>query len=381
VKVLCAPDKYRGTIDASGAAAAMARGARAAGASPVECPIADGGEGSLDAILHAAGGEIRRSVVIGPLGEPVAARWGWIDAVRTAVVEMAQASGLALVPPERRDTLRATSFGTGQLLRLAIDHGARRVILCVGGSATIDGGAGALQALGCRFFDDGSREITPPIGGGDVGRIARVDTAVAVGRRVSIIVASDVTSPLLGPTGAASVFGPQKGATADQVEALEQGLSRFAGVIGGDPFAPYTGAAGGITFGLARLAGATLRGGAEMILEAVHFTEQLAGAALVLTGEGSLDAQSRRGKAVMTAARAAGERGVPTIAIVGRTGEGWGTAIGAPAAAGLLDVFDLTREYGEEAARYNTAACIERAAESIVRRFAIAQAQESESQE
>jgi glycerate kinase len=380
VKVLCAPDKFRGTIDASSAAAAMARGAHAAGAAAVECPIADGGEGSLETILHAGGGQVRRSTVIGPLGEPVAARWGWIASDRTAVIEMAQASGLALVPPERRDPLRATSYGTGQLLREAIESGARRVIVCVGGSATIDGGAGALQALGCRFFDQDSRQMSHPIGGGEVGRIARVDPAGAVGGRVPVVVACDVTNPLLGPTGAARVFGPQKGATEGCIKALERGLGRFAEVIGGDAFAPFTGAAGGITFGLARLAGATLRGGAEMILEAVRFDGHLTGAALVLTGEGSLDAQSLRGKAVMAAARAAGERGVPTIAIVGRTGEGWRNAIGAPAAGGLLDVFDLTREYGDDAARHDTAVCIERATESIVRRFTIGPKQGSENQ-
>jgi len=357
MRILCAPDSFKETISAPEAAAAMVEGVRAAGAEADPCPMADGGEGSLDVLIGAqpggpgaaAGGQIRRETVCGPRGDPVEARWALLRDGRTAIVEMAEASGLGLLDPADRDPAETTSFGTGELIRLAERAGARRVIVFLGGSATCDGGAGLAQALGVRFHDRAGRLITEPLTGGALAAIGRIDRSKSAG--IEIIAACDVRNPLCGPDGAAAIYAPQKGATPAQVRDLDDGLATLAGRaagFGGDPEAPGMGAAGGTAYGLATLLGATLRSGVEVILDTVNFDARCAAADLVLTGEGRLDAQSASGKAVWGVAQVAARHNVPCIAIVGDTGPGAETCL---APAGPLEcLVSLTALHGREVA-------------------------------
>jgi glycerate kinase len=364
-RVLCAPDKFKGTLGAVGAAEAMARGARLAGpnVSAETCPVADGGEGTLDALVVAMGGTIQRATVIGPLGEPVEARYGIAGDGRTAIVELAEASGLTLVPAERRDPTRTTTYGTGQLVRLAAARGCISVIVGVGGSATCDGGLGLAQALGAQVYDSGGRRIDHPLSGGMLGEVARVEPPPALPQ---IRVACDVTNPLTGPRGAAVVYGPQKGADPEQVALLDAGVAHLAALLGGDPDAPGAGAAGGAGYGLATLCGARLERGVDLVLDALGFAERCRGADLVLTGEGRLDHQTLAGKAVAGVAAAAHQAGVPAIAIVGATGLG-AEAVIDPARGGFLHRFvSLSERYGEERAMRETESAITEAAREIV---------------
>ncbi|MDY7108531.1 MAG: glycerate kinase, partial [Planctomycetota bacterium] len=315
MRVLCAPDKFKGTLDAAEAAAAMAAGAARGGpvADPVltdRCPVADGGEGTLEALIAALEGGIRTVEAVGPLGEPVAARYGLSGDGGTGVVEFAAASGLVLVPDSKRDPTRTTSFGTGQLIAAAAEAGCRTVIAGIGGSATCDGAAGLAQALGARFYDASGRLIEEPLTGGRLAEIARFERPPPE-RLPAIRVACDVSNPLLGPNGAAAVYGPQKGATRKQVEQLDEALSHLAAIVGGDVQTAGYGASGGAGFGLAMMCGATLEPGIELILQAVGFEKRCRAADLVLTGEGRLDGQSLQGKACMGVASAADRLGVP----------------------------------------------------------------------
>jgi glycerate 2-kinase len=325
VRVVCAPNAFKGSLDARAAAAAMARGVRAAGADPLPVPVADGGDGTLDVLLGAAGPRARVDVVrvTGPLGDPIEARLGWLEP-GTAVVELAEASGLRLVPPGRRDALRATSRGTGELIAAALDAGAARVLVGVGGSACTDGGAGLAAALGIRLLDAAGRQIGP--GGAGLAGLATVDAAARHPRlrACRVEVAVDVASPLLGPGGAAAVFGPQKGASPEEVEGLEAGLRRLAAVLqetGSVPAdlheSPGAGAAGGCGYGLAALCGAVLLPGAGLVADRVGLDTALAGAALALTGEGRIDASTTAGKAPVEVARRAARAGVACVALVG----------------------------------------------------------------
>ncbi len=365
MKIICAPDKFKGTLTAAEAAAAMARGiARADRAIEIDiCPIGDGGEGTLDALVAAMNATIHAATVCGPLGEPVKARYGMTADGMVAIIELAQASGLTLVPVDRRDPTKSTSFGTGELMRSAIIAGCRTIIVCLGGSATIDGGTGIAQALGAKFWDEAGRLIEPPemMTGGMLKRIARFVRPVLPG--LQIRVACDVTNPLCGPNGAAAVYGPQKGATAQQVRELDEGLAHLAKIVGGDASMPGTGAAGGAGFGLMAMCGGQLHRGIDLVLDAVGFYERCRGADLVLTGEGQLDRQSLHGKACMGVATAAAKHGVPTIAIVGSTGEGAEDCTD-PKKGGLLkryvsltDRFSLHRALHEPAALVEQVAC------------------------
>jgi glycerate kinase len=324
MRVLCAPDSFKGTLSAPDAAAAMAAGVALAGGEADVCPVADGGEGTMDVLVAARGGTIRRERVTGPLGEPVDARYALLD--RVGVVELAEAAGFVLVPPDRRDPTRTTTYGVGELVRRAIDDGATEIIVCIGGSGTCDGATGLAQALGARFFDGDDRPITTPLTGGMLTGIARYEPPASL---PPIRVACDVTNPLCGPKGSAHVYGPQKGATPDQVESLDAGLAHLAAVVGADPNVPGYGAAGGAGFGLVELLGARLERGIDLVLDAVRFDARCAEADLVLTGEGRLDEQSLHGKTTMGVARRADALGVPAIAIVGTTGAGWQHAVGA----------------------------------------------------
>ncbi len=353
MKIVIAPDSYKESLPAADAAAAMGEGVLDAcsGAVVDLCPLADGGEGTVAALSAATGGRLITADVFDPIGRPIRARLallgtttgaglpgelGFSAAVaepagepspgHTAVVEMAAASGLALVPPEHRDPLRTTSYGTGQLIEAALDAGAEEIIIGIGGSATCDGGSGAAQALGVLFADARGAELVWGLSG---GRLAEVDDIDLSGRderleRVRIRVACDVTNPLTGPDGAARVYAPQKGATPEAVETLEANLKRLAEVIRHRLCVDVerlagAGAAGGLGAGLVAFAGATLEEGIELIAEAVRLRRRLAGADLLITGEGRLDASSGFGKATVGAARIAADCGVPAVCVPGTT--------------------------------------------------------------
>jgi glycerate kinase len=328
--VVAAPDKFRGSLSASEAAAALARGVRRAVPSAVvdEVPMADGGEGTVDALVAATHGSYREATVTGPLGEPVRARFGLLGDAATAVLEMAAASGLALVPPDRRDPSRTTTRGTGELLRAAVAAGARRLILGIGGSATNDGGAGLGQALGYRLLDRDGREIGP--GGAELARLDRIERPGPDDdplRGVEVAVASDVDNPLCGPRGASAVYGPQKGAGPAMVETLDRNLGHFAEIVRRDlgldvRDVPGAGAAGGLGAGLLAFAAGRLEPGVSLVIETVHLADRLKGADLCLTGEGAIDASSVFGKTAVGVARLARSLGCPTLALAGTIGPG-----------------------------------------------------------
>jgi glycerate kinase len=318
MRVVIAPDSFKGTLDAAAAADALAAGWRSRRPDDelLTLPLADGGEGTLDALGHDLPGSCWRSTpVSGPDGRPVEAAWLLLPD-GTAVVEMARAAGLPLLAEP--DPLNATTRGLGELLAAAVaDPAVSRVMLTLGGSATTDGGTGALAALGARFTDaDGAR--LPP-GGGALARLDRVDlsglTPPPAGGVQCLV---DVTAPLLGPLGAAGQFGPQKGASPEQVAELDAALARLAGLLDGDPEAPGAGAAGGTAFGFAACWGAQFVSGADAVAAAAGLDEALAGADLVLTGEGQFDAQSLRGKVVGALVARAGAAGVPVTVVAGR---------------------------------------------------------------
>ena len=329
MRVVIAPDKFKGSLTALEAAEAMARGlSRVDPCAEIDrVPMADGGEGTVAALVAATGGSYRTVTVTGPLGEPVVASFGLLGDGRTAALEMASASGLWLVPPALRDPLRATTRGTGQLLLAALEAGARRVIVGIGGSATNDGGAGLGQALGFRLLDTQGRELGP--GGGELDRLARIErTGQAAGLgSATIAVACDVTNPLCGPRGASAVYGPQKGATPEMVERLDRNLGHFADIVARDLDVavrdiPGSGAAGGLGGGMVAFAGGRLEGGVNLVIEAVNLRERLHSADLCLTGEGALDGQSAFGKTAVGVARLAHSLGCPTLAIAGSIGPG-----------------------------------------------------------
>ncbi|MDQ6882741.1 MAG: glycerate kinase [Candidatus Dormibacteraeota bacterium] len=329
MRVVIAPNAFKGSLSALEAAEAMAEGVRAVhpSAELVMVPIADGGDGTVEALVAAAGGSLRRRRVRGPLGDPVEAEYGIIDGGATAVIEMARAAGLALLPVGRRDPARATTFGVGQLLQDARDAGVRRFIVGIGGSATNDGGAGMAQALGYHLLDDRGLELSP--GGLALEHLARIHVGGVHSdwREAEVSVATDVTNPLTGPNGASAVYGPQKGASPALVKRLDLALSRLAATIRRDlqtevESLPGAGAAGGLGAGLVAFAQARLRPGAEMVMEAIHLDDRLAGADLVLTGEGRLDSQTARfGKGPAALARHARSSGVRVIAIGGQVAD------------------------------------------------------------
>jgi glycerate kinase len=317
---LVAPQEFKGTLTAAEAASALAEGLRQ-GAPGVEldvAPLADGGPGTVDALLAGLGGERVTCTVQGPLGAPVRATYGLLDSGRTAVIEMAAASGLSLLAPNERDPRRTSTSGTGELMRAALDRGCEHLILGLGGSATNDGGTGALAALGFRFLD--AHEVPLPPGGAALRRLARVD---ASGRHprladVAVLVATDVTAPLLGPEGASRLFGPQKGADAQAVAELESALAHLAEVVApGLAHVPGVGAAGGFGYGLAALAGGKIVSGYEMVARTLRLSERLAAADVVLTGEGRFDRQTALGKGPGSLAREARALGKHTVMFAG----------------------------------------------------------------
>ncbi|MCQ4273223.1 glycerate kinase [Pseudomonas kuykendallii] len=360
MKIIIAPDSFKESLSADAVAAAIGEGWRQvfADAEIVARPMADGGEGTVDALLAATGGERRESPVRGPLGEVVNAHWGWLED-DTAVIEMASASGLHLLTPAQRDARITSSFGTGELIRAALNVGARRIILGLGGSATNDGGSGLLRALGVRFLDAEGRELEE--GGAALARLDRLDLDGLDARlaQVQVEVAADVDNPLCGPRGASAVFGPQKGATAQHVEELDAALRRFGEVAAralGEDHAesPGVGAAGGLGFAARAFLAARFRPGVEVVAELSGLAEAMQGADLVITGEGRLDAQSLHGKTPMGVARIAKAAGVPVVAIAGSLGDGYQKLyeVGIDAAFSLVPgPMPLEQAMGEAAAQ------------------------------
>jgi len=366
VKVVIAPDSFKESLAAAEVAAAMAEGVRASCPSAAidACPMADGGEGTVAAMVAATNGEVRTAGVAGPLGEYLQAEFGLLGAAAgspgrtTAVIEMAAASGLDLVPPERRNPMLTTTYGTGELVAAALDAGATAILIGIGGSATVDGGCGCAQAVGVVFADaDGSPCVCGLAGGGLPTirsiDIARRDARIAGAR---IRVACDVTNPLTGPRGAAAVYGPQKGATPEMVRQLEAGLAHLADVIRRElnvdvEHLPGAGAAGGLGAGLVAFLGARLQSGVEIVADAVGLPGRLAGADLCITGEGRFDAQSLSGKTAVGVARVARELSVPTVCIPGQaeTGLDDGGLFAAvrPLVAGDVTVADAFQRPGE----------------------------------
>jgi glycerate kinase len=344
VKIVVAPNAFKGCLTASEAAAAMAEGvARAFASAEVICvPVADGGDGLVDVAAEALGGTVHEVAVTGPLFEQRSALICHVADEGFAAVEMALASGLALVPEDRRNPAETTTLGTGQAIAAALDRGVRRIGVGIGGSATNDGGIGMATALGARFLDADGRPVRPV--GGELERIARIDLSDLDPRvrEVRIEAVCDVDNPLCGENGAAHVYGPQKGADAQQVRRLDAGLSHLARIIERDlklsvRDLPGAGAAGGLGAGLHAFLGADLKRGVDLVLDLVGLHERLRGADLVLTGEGQIDRQTASGKAPAGVGAAAQAQGVPCVAIAGSLGEG----IEDLAAVGIVAAFSL----------------------------------------
>ncbi|MFT0475696.1 glycerate kinase [Pseudomonas antarctica] len=330
MKIIIAPDSFKDSLSAAGVAQAIAEGLAQVwpDAQLVQCPMADGGEGTVNSVLAACNGELLDQTVQGPLGDKVQARWGWLADSHTAIIEMAEASGLQLVRPGQRDACSSSTYGTGELIRAALDAGAQRIILAIGGSATNDGGAGAMQALGVQLFDAQGQVLAP--GGLALAGLAsmsldQLDPRLA---HVRFDIAADVNNPLCGSHGASAIFGPQKGANPQQVQQLDAALGHFAdhcaNVLPKDVRdEPGSGAAGGLGFAAKAFFGAQFRAGVDVVAELVGLAAAMRGADLVITGEGRFDAQTLRGKTPFGVARIAQQQGVPVIVIAGTLGEGY----------------------------------------------------------
>ena len=330
MKIVIAPQGFKAGISGLEAAQAIARGVTAAvpDAETVLAPVADGGDGTLNALVDGTGGDVFTSTVTGPLGQPLEAQWGVMGDGSTAVIEMALASGLALVPQRRRNPRITTTAGTGEIVKEALERGYTRIIVGLGGSATNDGGAGFASALGAWFLDSEGRPLPP--GGSALARLDRIEhSGLHPGlANANIIAATDVTNPLCGPDGASAVFGPQKGANPQMVRELDDALANYARVVGRDvgrdvAEQPGAGAAGGLGAGMMAFAGATLQSGIDMVCEVLNFDSLLQDADLVITGEGRADHSTIFNKAPAGVARHAKAHGVPTVLLAGSLGPGY----------------------------------------------------------
>ncbi|MGM0544542.1 MAG: glycerate kinase [Pseudomonadota bacterium] len=344
--ILFCPDSFKDALSAEDAAHAMSRGAvRAAPhCHSLICPLADGGEGSLDALIAATGAQRRQQTVEDALGRPCEASWGWHADQRTAFIELAEASGLQALADHERDARYTSTYGVGQLFLAALDHGAEKVLLLLGGSATNDGGAGMLRALGAELLDAQGQPLAP--GGAALADLATLHLEGLDPRLASLKVeaAVDVDNPLLGERGASAIFGPQKGASPGDVKQLDHALGHFADlaaqVLGHDDRdRPGAGAAGGMGFAAQAFLGATLKPGIELLMQQAGFATLLGQADLVITGEGRLDGQSLAGKTPIGVARAAAQRQTPVIVLAGSLGDGWQACLqeGVTAAFALAD--------------------------------------------
>jgi len=337
MKIVVAPDSFKGSLTAVEVSDAIEQGVREIfpEAEIVKIPMADGGDGTVQCLVNATGGEILKEKVKGPLGDEVLASYGILGDKKRAVIEMAEASGLTLVPENKRNPLITTTYGTGQLIKSALDQGCRKMIIGIGGSATNDGGAGMVQALGAKLLDKNGKEIG--FGGGELKKIFRIDTKY-LDKRLSetkVLIASDVSNPLCGPKGASQVYGPQKGATPEIIEELDESLAYFAEIIKRDlnkdiKDMPGSGAAGGLGAGLIAFLDAELRPGIEITIEIVKLEQAIKDADLVITGEGKIDSQTIYGKAPIGVAKIAKKYNIPVIAV----------------AAIISDDADIVHQYG-----------------------------------
>ena len=324
MKIVIAPDSFKGSLTALEAANAIEEGLKRffPEAEIIKVPMADGGEGTVQSLVDATGGRIVKRIVTGPLGDKVEAQFGILGDGRTAVIEMASASGLPLVPPDKRNPMVTTTYGMGELIKAALDMGCRKFIIGIGGSATNDGGGGMAQALGVKLLDKEGNDI--PFGGGGLLKLDRIDISTLDPRiaESEIVVACDVDNPLTGPRGAARVYSPQKGATPDMVEILDKALEHFAEVVKRDlgrdiKDVPGAGAAGGLGAGLMAFLNARLQLGVDIVIEATGLEEKVKGADLVITGEGGIDSQTIYGKTPIGVTKVAKKFGIPVLAVAG----------------------------------------------------------------
>jgi glycerate kinase len=329
IRFLIACDSFKGSASSKQVGEAIREGIlRVMPSAQVEVvPVADGGEGTVQALVDATGGRLVTVTVTNPIGEKVEATFGILGDGQTAVIEMAAASGLTLIPPEKRNPWVTTTYGTGELIKAALEHGCRKIIIGIGGSATNDAGAGMAQALGVKLLDEDGNQIG--FGGGELGRLRRIDMS-GLDKRASeaeFIVACDVDNPLTGERGASYVYAPQKGATPEMLPKLDSNLRHFAEIVrqqlGIDvEHVPGAGAAGGLGAGLMAFLKAKLKRGTEIVFELVKLEEKIASADIVITGEGQIDAQTVFGKTPIGVAKLAKRYGKPVIAIAGSIGEG-----------------------------------------------------------
>jgi glycerate 2-kinase len=328
MRILIAPQSLKGSLTAAEAGLAIAQGVRKVypEAEIEVVPVADGGEGTVQALVDASGGKIIQKMVTGPLGYPVQAFFGLMGDGNTAAIEMAACAGLPLVPPEKRNPRITTTYGVGELILAALDNGCRHFIIGIGGSATNDGGAGMAQALGAMLLNASNTVIAP--GGAALATLAHISTSSMDARlqNCTVEVACDVTNPLCGPMGASAVYGPQKGATPEMVEELDKALAHYAQIIEHDLGRPVrdipgAGAAGGLGAGLIAFLHAKSLPGAQIVFEAVSLEERIRKADLVITAEGQIDAQTAYGKSVGAVAEIAKRYGLPIIAFAGSLGE------------------------------------------------------------
>ena len=328
MKIVVAPDSFKGSLTAVEVSDAIGQGVREIfpEAEIVKIPMADGGDGTVQCLVNATGGEILREKVTCPLGDEILASYGILGDKRTAVIEMAEASGLTLVPENKRNPLITTTYGTGQLIKAALDRGCRKMIIGIGGSATNDGGAGMVQALGVKLLDKNREEIG--FGGGELKKVFRIDTKYLDNHlsETKVLIASDVSNPLCGSKGASRIYGPQKGATPEIIEELDRSLAHFAEVIKRDLHKnvkdiPGAGAAGGLGASLIAFLDAELRPGIEIIIEIVKLEQAIKDADLVITGEGKIDSQTIYGKAPIGVAKIAKKYNIPVIAVAAIIGD------------------------------------------------------------
>lgn len=365
MRVVIAPDSFKGSLDARSVAAAIARGIAQArpDVTTIECPLGDGGEGTLDVLLAATGGDRRIVHAYDPVGRPIEVPVGLSPDGTTAIIELARASGYGLLEPHERNPLLTSTYGTGQAIRAAIESGIEKIILCLGGSATVDGGAGLIQPIGMRLIDDAGQTMLDGVSGGHLSRIWRVAWHSPPDHLedVRFTIACDVLNPACGPNGAAAVFGPQKGADGDAVKRLERGLAHWVSILehtSGKSLRnePGTGAAGGAALPLLAFCQTEMVPGVDVVFEAVDLPEKVGDADLVITGEGRLDHQSMMGKVVGSVARLCHGTHVPCVAIVGTVDP---TATAATSA--------LDRVYALDCPLDETASRLESIAAQVVR--------------
>ena len=373
MKIVISPQSFKGSVSALAAAQAIERGVRRAApeAETFLVPVADGGDGTLEVLVDSSGGEIYRTIVTGPLGHAVEASWGVMGDGRTAVIEMARASGLAMVPHRRRNPRTTTTYGTGEVIREALERGFDRIIVGLGGSATNDAGSGMAAALGVKFLDNQGRRL--PKGGVALARLDKIDVSALDSRLqdVELIGATDVTNPLCGPSGASAIYGPQKGATPEMVAELDAALANFARVAQRDVGIdflnedhPGAGAAGGLGAGLMAFANCRLQSGIDLVCEVLDFDRHIQDADLVLTGEGRADLSSIYDKAPVGVARRAAPYGVPTVILAGSLGDGY-EELYRHGIAGIVCIADRPMSFERSLAR--TEELLEDAAQRTIR--------------